>query len=121
MAYALQTPPPATSFRFVMRKHPTCKHNPSIRNKCIGYDETVDTRDITHSDGVRSQTAFVNSPGLRERLWRQGWQDVTEMWEKANHPNGVVGQTDALTIARKALNAAERKGGVEVVKGDTDG
>lgn len=114
---ALTVPPPIGTFSFVLRRHKSCRFDPSLRNTVSSYDETVETRDITHNDGLRSQTIFVQKKTTRDRLWRMGWEDVTDMWMRSQHPTGVVGQTDSLTIAREAKKIASKRGGVEKING----
>lgn len=111
------TPPPAGTFNYVLRRHRSCKFDPSLRNTVTSYIETVESRDITHNDGLRAQTVFVKQKFFRDRLWRKGWEDVTEMWFASNHPTGIVGQTDSHTLARQALAIAQRDGGVEKIDG----
>ena len=54
------------------------EHDPEIRESVPGMDEAVETYDITHRDGKRRRTIFINSPDFRSRLLKMGWEDVTE-------------------------------------------
>lgn len=55
--------------------------SPSIPIRLVGYDETVESMDVLHPDGVRAATAFLRSPNAIARHTKLGWSDVTPMWD----------------------------------------
>lgn len=110
---ALKEPPMKGTYNFVLRKHPSMRDDPSIPNVVPTYVEVPTSRDITHNDGVRSQTMFVVHEVTAQRLRNLGWQDVTKMWNQGNHPTGSLGAPEPLDLAKKARQLAKRKGGVE--------
>lgn len=86
---ALNTPPEPGSFRYVLRT--LRPYDPTIPRTASTYDETVESRDITHKDGIRHPTIFLNTQTARDRLVREGWEDVTDKWnESTDKPAGPV-------------------------------
>lgn len=99
--------PPRESYRFVLRKVPP--HPPEIAERVSGYDEAQETYDITHPDGVRRRTLFLNSQYFRDRLWKMGcWEDVTHLWplkvqgvQSASSPATVVDNGKSSPVVEK--------------------
>jgi hypothetical protein len=83
---APQGAPEAGSYRFVLRK--IAPHDPTFEELVSGYDDAAKSRDVTHPDGVRRRTVYVNSEPFRDRLLRQGWEDVTGLAAKAAKRKG---------------------------------
>lgn len=53
---------------------------PEIPILLAAYDETTQSLDVVHPDGVRAPTAFLRSPMAVERHTKMGWSDVTSIW-----------------------------------------
>jgi hypothetical protein len=97
---AEKTPPAEGTYRFVLRKQ--VEHDPTMPEIVSGYDESVITRDITHPDGVRRRTVYVNSESFRTRLVRLGWLDVTDKFSAA----GGTGPVSTPSPQKPNLSAA---------------
>ena len=83
------TPPPAGSFSFVLTREPT-KCNPTIRQIAATYDETVESYNVTHADGIARATVFVRGEHACKALRVRGWHDRTAEWLAANTANSTA-------------------------------
>lgn len=71
---AQQGPAPEGTYRHALRK--IAEHDPDYEELVCGVDESVQSRDVTHPDGLRRRTVYISSDTLRERLLKMGWEDV---------------------------------------------
>lgn len=69
--------PEAGTYKFVLRRRDGFA--PEIPEQVTGYTESPVSRDVTHPDGLRRRTVYLNDQALRDRLLRLGWEDVTEL------------------------------------------
>ena len=89
-------PPARDSWTYCLRKY--AEHEPTIREAVNGYDEAVETYDITHRDEKRRRTVFIRSIDFRERLLKKGWEDVTALFDgvaQAEAPAAPPSKTEA--------------------------
>lgn len=64
----------------------------------VGYDESTQSVDARHPDGVEAPTLFLRSSSLALRQRRLGWEDVSNVWKEAR-TKPVVQPTDVLARA----------------------
>jgi hypothetical protein len=84
---ALKTPPELGSYKYVLRT--IRAYDPELERTAHAYEEVLTSRDITHPDGVRHPTIFVVLDNTRERMVRDGWEDVSEQWFRHHTPAAV--------------------------------
>lgn len=70
--------PAPGSYRYVLRT--IRAYDPTIPRQASTYEETVESLDITHPDGIRHPTIFLSTESARDRLTKDGWEDVTQQW-----------------------------------------
>lgn len=65
---------------------------PDIPILLAAYDETVQSMDVEHPDGVRAPTAFLRSEMAIARHTKLGWTEVTDLWtgERSVQPTAAV-------------------------------
>jgi hypothetical protein len=75
------TPPDRVDYEFVLRTYRA--YDATIPRLASTYEETAHSYDITHPDGERRPTIFIKRQTARDRLVKEGWEDVTEAWDRA--------------------------------------
>lgn len=73
-----QKPPPDKSYCFVLRT--IRDYDPSIQRLASTHLESQHSLDIQHPDGKRKPTVFFSTQAGRDRLIKEGWEDVTHLW-----------------------------------------
>ena len=80
MSALLETPPDATAYRYVVRRHDKdADHGDAQPIAFATYTEATDSRAI-EIDGVVAHTLFLASDEAFQRAVRLGWQDCTAEW-----------------------------------------
>lgn len=98
---ALREPPEFGTYQFVLRTYRA--YDPTLSRMASTYDETVESRDITHPDGIRKPTIFLNSQTGRDRLTKEGWEDVTKGWMEHHTPAPVAAPDPAPPTRRVSI------------------
>lgn len=81
---AQRGPAPEGTYRHALRK--IAEHDPDYEELVCGVDESVQSRDVTHPDGLRRRTVYITSDTLRDRLLKMGWEDVPSVSAIASAP-----------------------------------
>lgn len=84
--------------------------SPEIPIRLVAYDETVESCDVTHPDGVRAPTAFFRSPNAVARFTKMGWVEVTSIWTDPTPTKRTTARKSATAKrAAPARRAVRRK------------